>query len=120
MEGAGIWEGDIGLVFVCSCAGLHPVVDAAEHDALAGFRQVPAVRVKDYLGETFAAGFPLECIAAADLLNMGVAPPAVDLQGVRKGVEVWVERRPEPLMAGTALVVGCERQLAVAAVLGSL
>ena len=61
-------------------------------------------------------------------MSMGV--PGEELKGVmqgldllvgrNKGVEFWVERRPEPLMGHAALIIGCTSQLVAAAVLRGL
>jgi 3-oxoacyl-(acyl-carrier-protein) synthase len=117
LEEGGIWEGDVGVVFLCTAASVFPALAEVERKGLASFSQVPLTTAKQFVGETFAAGFPLECIAAADMLNVGVAPPKVSFRGVSKGVEFWVEGKPEPLMGDAALVAGCTPEMAAAAVL---
>jgi 3-oxoacyl-[acyl-carrier-protein] synthase II len=120
MQEADAWEGDIGVVFVAGGEAFRPLARAAEQQVLREFSQVPVASGKRFTGETFAAGFPLECILAADVLNEGVLPPRVTLEGTRRGVEVWVEREPEGLMGDSALVIGCSPSLAAAAVLRAL
>ncbi len=120
MGEAGVWEGYIGVVVLCSWVSLYAEAAEAERKALDGFSQVPMVTAKRYLGETFAAGFPLECTVAADVLSDGFVPPKVAYQGKRRGVEFWLERRPEAMLGNSALVVGCTCDLVAAAVLRAL
>jgi len=115
-----VWEGDVGIVFLSSGSTFFVHAAEAERRALARFSQVPVTTAKHFVGETFAAGFPLECILAADLLNDGFAPPRVTFEGKRGGIEFWVEREPEPMMGDCALVIGCTTHLAAAAVLRAL
>ena len=114
---AGLWEGDVGLVY--RCGGQHgcPAVAEAEQAALGRFSQVPTLSARPFVGETFAAGFPLACALAADALSNDRVPADVVLWGKTHGVEFWVEGRPEPMLGGAAVVVGCAPELAVAAVL---
>jgi 3-oxoacyl-[acyl-carrier-protein] synthase II len=120
MEEAQVWGGDIGIVFVSSGVAFSAGAPDAEKRALDGFSQVPVTTAKRFAGETFAAGFPLECILAADLLNDGFVPPRITFEGKHGGIEFWVERQPEPMMGDCALVVGCTPDLAAAAVLKAL
>ncbi len=106
LEAAGAWEGDVGVVFSSTARDLFPDVGEAEREALSGFSEVPNVTTKQFVGETFSAGFPMECILAADTLNARMAPPRMSFAGIENGVEFWVERPAEPLMGDCALVVG--------------
>ncbi len=117
---ADVWEGDIGIVFASWPHGWHPSAHEAMKIALNSYSEVPMQSGKPHVGETFAAAFPLECAAAADVLNVGVLPPDVSMAGRTNGVEFWVERRPEPLMAHAALVIGATDDLVAAAVLRGL
>jgi 3-oxoacyl-[acyl-carrier-protein] synthase II len=117
---ADVWEGDIGVVFASWPHDWHPVAHEAMKLALNAYSEVPVHSGKPHVGETFAAGFPLECAAAADVLNVGVLPPDVSMAGRTNGVEFWVERHPEPLMAHAALVIGATDDLVAAAVLRGL
>jgi len=120
MDEAEIWEGDVGMVFVSSARSLYPSLEPAQDAALRGFSSVPVSATKRFVGETFAAGFPLECIAAADALNVGMAPPQVTFVGTTSGVEFWVERQSDPLMGDSALVVGCTPYMVAVAVLRTI
>jgi len=117
---ADVWEGDIGIVFAAWPHAWHPVAHEAMKIALNPYSEVPMYSGKPHVGETFGAGFPLECAAAADVLNVGVLPPEVSMAGRTNGVEFWVERRPEPLMAHAALVIGATDDLVAVAVLRGL
>jgi len=117
MDEAGIWEGDVGIVFVAGSDPVRKRTGQAIDLALNIFSEVPVESARRFVGETFGAGFPLECTAAAAALSMGTVPPKVTFVDKSKGVEFWVERRPEPLMGHAALVVGCTAQTAAAAVL---
>jgi len=120
MDEAHVWEGDIGVVFLSSGIAVHPAARDVEKRALRAFSQVPVATAKHFAGETFAAGFPLECAFAADVLNNGYVPPKVTFQSRRRGVEFWVEQQPEPMLGHSALVVGCTADLAAAAILRAL
>jgi 3-oxoacyl-(acyl-carrier-protein) synthase len=117
---AGIWQGDVGAVFVCSGSLFYPPAGDAERLALSMFSQVPTGTAKAFAGETFAAGFPMECILAAEVLHSGELPPRLVQVGKRSGVEFWMRRQGENLLGFAALVVGCTSDLAAAAVLKSL
>ncbi len=117
LDAAEAWAGDVGVVFVSSGGGFHAEAAEAEQGVLHEFSQVPVVSGKRFLGETLAAGFPLECTLAADLLNDGLMPSKVAFQGEQQGVEFWVERQPEPILGDSALVIGCSARRAAAAVL---
>jgi 3-oxoacyl-[acyl-carrier-protein] synthase II len=120
MEEANIWEGDVGVVFVCRAPADAPAAREAEDSVLSGFAEVPTISAKSYLGETYGAAFPLEVIGAADVLNSGIMPPRVSLANKRKGVEFWVEEQSEPLMGHAALILGCTRHTAAACILRGL
>jgi 3-oxoacyl-[acyl-carrier-protein] synthase II len=120
MDEAGIWSGDVGIIVLGSGRALHDEMYEAQALALSDFSQVPRMTAKHFVGETYAAGFPLECALAADALNEGSMPPRVTFEGKRRGVEFWVERQPDPMMGHSALVVGCTPDLAAAAVLRAL
>jgi len=120
MDEAHVWEGDIGAVFLCVGGAFPAEAREVGKKALQAFSQVPVTTVKHFVGETFAAGFPLECALAADVLNNGYVPPKVTLQGRRRGVEFLVEQQPEPMLGHSALVVGCTPDLAAAAILRAL
>jgi 3-oxoacyl-[acyl-carrier-protein] synthase II len=115
---ASVWEGDIGAVLLCPATG--GAGREAEDRALESFSQVPRTSMQRYAGDTLAAAFPLECILAADMLGNGFAPPKVSFARESRGVEFWVERRPEPMLGQAALVVGCTDALVAAAVLVAL
>ncbi len=116
---AGIWQGDIAVVGVCADT-FAPELIGIEAKALRGYAQVPVVEPKRYLGETFAAGFPLACMVATEVLTSGTLPSQVTYQGRSKGVELWVERKPESLLGSAALVVGATTDMVAAAVLRAL
>ena len=120
VEEAGAWEGDVGIVFVAGGGSFYPEARAAEDKVLRAFSQVPVASSKRFTGEAFAAGFPLECVLAANVINEGVVPSEVRFEGTRSGVELWVEREPESLMGDSALVIGCTPSLVAAAVLTCL
>ena len=116
IERADIWEGDVGVVFAARpLAGDDPVSRAGAH-ALSTFSQVPTVSVHELLGETFAAGFALECAGAALALNDGSVPTVPRLEGVKRGAEIWVEQEPQPVLGDAALVIGWSAYCAVAAI----
>jgi len=117
---AGIWEGDVGAVFVCSGRAFYPPAADAERMALGPFSQVPTGTAKTFVGETFAAGFPMECILAAEVLRSGELPPRLVQVSRRRGVEFWMRREGEHLLGFAALVVGCTADQVAAAVLKSL
>ena len=117
---SGIWEGDIGAVFVCSGGAFFPPARDAERLALSAFSQVPTSTAKAFVGETFAAGFPMECILAAEVLNSGELPPRLVRMGTRQGVEFWMRRENEALLGFAAVVAGCTADLVAAAVLKSI
>ncbi len=110
----------MGAVFVCSGGAFYPPAADAERMALAAFSQVPTGTAKAFVGETFAAGFPMECILAAEVLHSGELPPRLVQVGKRRGVEFWMHREGEHLLGFAALVAGCTADLAAAAVLKSL
>jgi len=66
MHEAEVWDGDVGAVFLCSGAVLSAEAAEAERRLVSRFSQVPLLTMKAFAGETFAAGFPLECTAAAE------------------------------------------------------
>ena len=105
LKTGGMWEGDVGVIFLATrCAEGDPLHRAATR-ALAGFSQLPIVSACEMLGETFAAGFALECAAAVLVLSTGALPSAPRLEMVKKGVEVWVEEEPRGLVSDAALVL---------------
>ncbi|MHC4592183.1 MAG: beta-ketoacyl synthase N-terminal-like domain-containing protein [Planctomycetota bacterium] len=120
MDEASVWEGDIGVICVSSGGTRHSIAAEAEGNLLERFSQVPRHGAKRFVGETFAAGFPLDCTMAADVLNSGFARPDITFHGSSQGVEFWVERQPEPLLGSAALVIGCTDGLAAAAILRAL
>jgi 3-oxoacyl-[acyl-carrier-protein] synthase II len=120
MHEACIWEGDIGVICASGAGTHHTIAARAEAKLLERFSQVPRHGAKRFVGETFAAGFPLDCTMAADVLNSGFARPKITFHGSSQGVETWVERQPEPLLGTAALVIGCTDDLAAAAILRAL
>jgi len=120
LDAAGIWEGDVGLVQTCSYGGADEPAGRAQEQVLRPFSKVPTSSLKELVGETFGAGFLLECMAAAQVLSRGSGPPNVTLEDMRGGVEFWLERQPEPLMGHSALVLGAAPGMAAAAVLRSV
>lgn len=120
MDEAEIWEGDVGILYICRSGSESPAAAQAEAMVLSAFSEVPTNSAKYFTGETFGASYPLEIIAAADVLNNGMLPPKVSFSTESRGVEFWVEERPEPLMGHAALVVGCSDELVAATVLRSL
>jgi len=120
ISAAGIWQGDVGAVFTCTGGVFFPAAADAERLALSAFSQVPTLTAKRFVGETFAAGFPMECVVAAEALYTGELPPRLVRVGRRRGVEFWVRREREGLLGFAALVVGCSADLVAAAVLMSV
>ncbi len=114
---AAMWDGDVGLVACCGAPAEDSPAAQAEGLALRRFSQVPKVGAAPFVGNVFAASFPLECALAAEAVSSGRVPADVVLWGEKGGVEVWVEGRPEPLLGGAALVVGCSPEEVAAAVL---
>ena len=114
---AGLWEGDMGLLFSCAAPNSGSPEARAERLALERFSQVPRCGAALFVGNTFAASFPLECALAAEAVSSNRVPPEVVLWGETGGVEIWVEGRPEPMLGGAALVVGCTPETTAAAVL---
>jgi hypothetical protein len=114
---AGLWDGDVAFVYRCGAPSLHSPEAEAERMALAHFAQVPTSGAGPFLGNTFAASFPLEVALAAEALAANRVPTDVALWSETGGVQVWVEGRPEPMLGTAALVVGCTPQTAAAAVL---
>jgi len=119
LDEAHAWAGDVGIVFACS-SSFDPLAAEAQAKALATFSQVPITTGKRFVGETFAAAFPLEVMLAADMLNDGLMPPRLCFEGKRRGVDIWVEKEPESMMGDSALVVGCTSELVAAVVLRAL
>jgi len=117
LEKAGLWEGDIGAVFLCSGRDTSEVAREAEACLLDEVSRVPLSSVKECVGETFAASFPLECAAATLVLNRGCLPGGVSLQEVTNGIEIWVEQEPQRLLGKAVLVIGCSDTTAAAALL---
>ncbi len=117
LEWAGLWEGDIGLVVLPVAHNEGDRASSAAQQALSCFSQVPTVSASRLAGETFAAGFPLECAAAALLLNEGRAPLPPKLDRVQKAVEFWVGQEPQALLGEVALVLEWSNHCAVAALL---
>ena len=114
---AGLWEGDIGAVFLCSGRDTSETAREAEACLLEEVSRVPLSSVKQCVGETFAASFPLECAAATLVLKRGCLPGGVSLQEVTNGVEIWVEQEPQRLLGDAVLVIGCSDTTAAAALL---
>lgn len=117
LNSAGLWEGDIGAVFLCSGRDTCRTAREAEARALEYFTRVPLSSVKECVGETFAASFPLECAAATLVLQQGSLPGGLSLQEVCRGVEIWVEREPQRLLGDAILILGCTDRVAAAAIL---
>jgi 3-oxoacyl-[acyl-carrier-protein] synthase II len=114
---AGLWDGDIALVFRCGAPASNSAAAEAERRVMERFSQVPTSGAGPFVGDTFAASFPLECALAAEALSASRVPGDVTLWGETRGVEVWVEGRPEAMLGTAALVVGCTPEMAAAAVL---
>lgn len=115
LERAGLWEGDIGAVFLCSGRDTSQKAREAEACLLEEVSRVPLSSVKECVGETFAASFPLECAAATLVLKRGSLPGGVALQEVSQGIEIWVEQEPQRLLGEAVLVIGCSDTTAAAA-----
>ena len=106
LEEAGMWEGDVGVVFLAAGTGAGDPVSGVAERALSAFSQLPTISLYDVLGETFAARFPFECAGAALVLSKGSMPPSPRLERVQDGVEFWVEKPSLSLLGNAALVVG--------------
>ena len=116
LASCGLWEGDLGAVFAApsvwagrtSCRA----VARAQH---ASSQVVPSFSPGAFPGHAFAATFPLQCAAAALAVSQGALPAPPRLETVKKGVEIWLERRPSPMLGRAALVLGWSaHQVAVA------
>ena len=114
---AGLWDGDVALVFRCGAPSGDSAAVEAERRVMERFSQVPTAGAGPFVGDTFAASFPLECALAAEALSSSRVPGDVTLWGEARGVEIWVEGRPEPMLGTAALVMGCTPEMAAAAVL---
>jgi len=115
LEQAGIWEGDVGAVLRVGWDAC-PDAQEAQQEVLNEFRHVPTTSVAACVGSTHAAGFPMECIAAALVLIEGGLPAKMTFQGIKEGVELWAER-PQQLLGEAALIIGCTNNTAAAAVM---
>jgi 3-oxoacyl-[acyl-carrier-protein] synthase II len=114
---AGLWDGDVGLIWRCGAPARTSAAAEAMEIALRRFSQVPKSGSGPFVGNTFAAAFPLECALAAEALSADRVPADVALWSEKGGVQVWVEGRPEPMLGAAALVVGCSPETVAAAVL---
>ena len=114
---AGLWNGDVALVFRCGAPSKASAIAEAERSALEHFSQVPTTGASQFVGNTFAASFPLEVALAAEALSASRVPADVVLWRETQGVQIWVEGHPEPMLGAAALVVGCTPEMAAAAVL---
>jgi len=114
---AGLWEGDIGVLLLASSAGAETPLSRAGALALEGFSQVSTIGPDAVGGPAGAATFALMCAAAALVLEHGALPTPPRLQKVERGVELWVERAPSPLLGDAALVLGWTARNVVAAIL---
>jgi len=117
LDEAGLWEGDIGAVFLATSRDGDDTVSRAGALALSGFSQLPTFSPDAIAGAAFAAAFPLHCIAASLIVNRGVLPAPPKLQNVKKGVELWLEQAPSPMLGDAALVLGWSAHGAMAAIL---
>ena len=117
---AGLWEGDLGVVVRAGLFEEDDPAGRAMDAALSLYSQVPNLSVCAHLGETFAAGFPLECAAAALVVSEDSIPGKTQLQTVSQGVEIWKEQEPPAMLGDSALVVGLAAHSAVAAVLRAI
>ncbi len=113
---AHLWEGDVGAVFIAVRHEGDDLVSRAGAQGRRGFSQLPTFH-PNAVGRAFAATFPLQCTAAALLVNEGRLPRAPKLQRVEKGVELWVEQVPSSLLGDAALVLGWSAHSVVAAIL---
>ena len=113
---ANIWEGDVGVVFVCAAPRTCRAAVKAQCAVLAEFGHVPATSVHQHIGDTCAASFPMECAAAALVLNEDALPAGLTFRGIKDGVEFWMEE-PQQLLGDAALVIGCAENIAAAAVM---
>ncbi len=120
LQWADVWEGDVGVVFLSSGGACSRAARQAEQTVLGRYSTVPVFSAKDYVGETFAAGFPMECTLAAHVLSTGQMPPRVDMMDEPRGIQVWVQRDSAALLGYAALVLGCTSELACAAILKAL
>jgi len=116
----GLWEGDLGAVFLtdpCDGDSLRP---RAVKQALSSFSQLPTFTPLAAMGQTFAAAFPFQCMSAALVLHQGALPSPPRLEKVHKGVELWIEQTPAGLLGNAALVLGWSSRHVVAAVLKAI
>lgn len=120
LAGADMWEGDVGVVVRAGADGKDTLYSRAIDSALASHSQAPGVSVGARLGETFAASLPLECAAAALMVNENAIPAKAVLQNVAGGVEIWKEQDSPAMLGGSALVVGITQHTAMAIVLRAL
>lgn len=117
LEEAGMWEGDLGAVFLPVPAEGDDPVGRAGKRALSDFSQLPTFSPMPALGHTFAAAFPLQCTCAALVLSQGALPSPPRLEEVSKGVELWVEQMPHGLLGDAVLVLGWTPRHVIAAIL---
>lgn len=120
LDGAGLWEGDVGAIFLCPPFTGGSELQRAGEGALESFSQLPHFWPLKSIGQAFGATFPLQCAAAALVLTQEAIPEAPKLEDVRQGVEMWIEEMPSNLLGDSVLVVGWTRRHAACAVLRSL
>ncbi|MFP4176019.1 MAG: beta-ketoacyl synthase N-terminal-like domain-containing protein [Candidatus Brocadiia bacterium] len=119
VEQAGMWEGDIGAVLTCPPPEPETGVEQAADEVLERFGELPVIPPLRATGHTFAAAFPLQCVAGLLVLLRGTLPSVPELTDVREGVEMWFEQEEPELLGEAALVVGYSyREVTVAILKG--
>jgi 3-oxoacyl-(acyl-carrier-protein) synthase len=121
LKDAGLWEGSLGAIFLAGTrASADDPVSRAGDIALSGFSQLPAFVPPREVGNTYAAAFALQCTAAALVTGESALPAPPKLEGVKGGVELWVEQVPSGLLGEAVLVLDWSHRHVVAAVLKCL
>jgi len=112
-----LWEGDLGALFLAMPWSRNDPLCQAAKPTLDSFSQLPTFTADEVGGYAFAATFPLQCAAAALLLNQRMVPSPMKLEKVERGVELWVEQPPASMLGTAALVLGWSAHSVVAAIL---
>ncbi len=114
---AGLWEGDLGIVFLAMPWQSQDLLCRAALPTLSSLSQVPTFAAQEVGGYAFAATFLLQCAAAVIFLNQRAVPSPLKLEGVEKGVELWVEQPPTSVLGTAALLLAWSAHSVVAAIL---
>ena len=105
LEQSGLWEGDLGAVFLAGSSAGNGHLRRAVSEALDRFSQLPVLSPHRSIGCPYAAGFPLQCLCASLVVNAGRVPTSPKLDKVRKGVELWVEEMNSRLLGEAVMVL---------------